>query len=219
MKKSLLIIIGVVFLLGLVGTANATLYDRGGGLIYDSDQDITWLQNANYAGIIMNWANAVAWADTLSYYDSVRGVTWDDWRLPTTMDGPYVYGYDGTTTAGHNITTSEMGYMYYVNLGNLGYYTTDGNYQSGYGVNNTGPFDNLQPIFSWSGTEYASEPACAWGFFFYNGLQTITGKAGGGFAWAVRPGDVSAVPIPSAIWLLGSGLIGIVGFWQKLKKI
>jgi hypothetical protein len=28
---------------------------------------------------------------------------------------------------------------------------------------------------------------------------------------------VSEVPIPGAVWLLGSGLIGIIGFRRKLK--
>lgn len=31
------------------GVAQAALYDRGGGLIYDSVLDVTWLQDANYA--------------------------------------------------------------------------------------------------------------------------------------------------------------------------
>ena len=30
-------------------SANAALYDRGNGLIYDDVLDITWLQDANYA--------------------------------------------------------------------------------------------------------------------------------------------------------------------------
>jgi len=30
-------------------SANAALINRGGGLIYDSDQDITWLQDADKA--------------------------------------------------------------------------------------------------------------------------------------------------------------------------
>ena len=30
--------------------------------------------------------------------------------------------------------------------------------------------------------------------------------------------NVSTVPIPGAVWLLGSGLIGLVGFRKKLKK-
>lgn len=38
----------VVGLFGLaMGSAQASLYDRGGGLIFDSDRNITWLQNAN----------------------------------------------------------------------------------------------------------------------------------------------------------------------------
>ena len=47
MKK--LLILGISFLL-FGSTASATLIDRGGGLIYDTDLDITWLQDANYAG-------------------------------------------------------------------------------------------------------------------------------------------------------------------------
>lgn len=57
---------------------NATLYDRGNGLFYDSDQDITWLQNANYAKTSgytetetyrtdgrMSWYEATAWTEGL----------------------------------------------------------------------------------------------------------------------------------------------------------
>lgn len=44
------------------------------------------------------------------------------------MDGDYVISYDGTTSEGWNITRSEMGYMFYMNLGNTGYYDTDGFY-------------------------------------------------------------------------------------------
>jgi len=36
--------------IGLVAVpAEATLFDQGGGLIYDTDLNITWLQDANYA--------------------------------------------------------------------------------------------------------------------------------------------------------------------------
>ncbi len=57
--------------------ANAALIDRGGGLIYDSDQDLTWVQNATLSGRV-NWNEAAAWADSLEF----GGLT--DWRLPTT---------------------------------------------------------------------------------------------------------------------------------------
>ncbi|MCK5091002.1 MAG: VPLPA-CTERM sorting domain-containing protein, partial [Gammaproteobacteria bacterium] len=35
------------------------------------------------------------------------------------------------------------------------------------------------------------------------------GKEGNKVVWAVLDGNVSAVPVPAAIWLFGSGLIGI----------
>ena len=113
MKNLSAFLCAMVLVIGLAGTANAALWDRGGGLIYDDVLDITWLQDANYAGTTMNWADAVAWADQLVFGG------FDDWRLPATIDGPLVLGHDGTTTGGYNIITSEMGFMYYNNLGNL----------------------------------------------------------------------------------------------------
>ena len=80
----------------LSGAAQATLWDRGGGLIYDDVLNITWLKDANYAQTSgydadgrMNWSAANAWAAGLSYFDSVRNVTWTDWRLPTVNPYPY----------------------------------------------------------------------------------------------------------------------------------
>jgi hypothetical protein len=70
-------------------SANAALYDRGNGLIYDDVMDITWLQDANYAQTsgydgdgAMNWANANTWAAGLSYGG------YDDWRLASAGDPP-----------------------------------------------------------------------------------------------------------------------------------
>jgi hypothetical protein len=34
-------------------------------------------------------------------------------------------------------------------------------------------------------------------------------------AWAVRDGDIGAVPIPAAAWLFGSGLLGLIGVARK----
>ena len=79
MKKTILVII-LSLIFGFTALAEAALIDQGGGLIYCGTLDITLLQNANYAGTVMTWDGAVAWADDLTYYDSVRGVTYDDWR-------------------------------------------------------------------------------------------------------------------------------------------
>ena len=91
-------------------SSHAALYDRGNGLIYDDVLDITWLQDANYAQTsgyesdgYMNWLDASAWAAQLEYGG------YDDWRLPSVGNTP---------TWGFNVTTGELGHMFYNNLSN-----------------------------------------------------------------------------------------------------
>lgn len=112
---------------------------------------MTWLQDGGRQ--IDNWYDAQNWVDSLVYQN------YDDWRLLRTLpvnSSYYVYGfsYDGSTDEGFNIVSpnSELAHMYNMNLGNLGYYDTDGNPQSGWGLSNTGPFLNLKPSLYWSGT-------------------------------------------------------------------
>ncbi len=232
MKKLSVFLCSLVLVFGVVVTANAALWDRGGGLIYDDVLDITWLQDMN-AG---TWANVVAWADGLEYYDSVRDVTWRDWRLPKTLPvNGTTYDtnqtYNGSTDQGYNIsapgsvypgsTASEMAYMYYVNLGNLGQYGIDGTFEPlGWGLSNKGPFINLCSHEYWSGTVHiGNTQEQAWLFDFSSGDQDFYPSEDRSFyAMAVMDGDVAAVPIPSAIWLLGSGLIGLVGFRRMFRK-
>ena len=62
----------------LSGAAQAALVDRGGGMIYDTTLNITWLADMNYAGTSghtgsgvnasgrMTWTAAMAWANNLT---------------------------------------------------------------------------------------------------------------------------------------------------------
>ena len=87
MKLSILVFVLLVSL-GFISSPEATLWDRGGGLIYDNVLNITWLQDANYGAgssyddwntstdAKMTWDNAVAWAVQL-FYAGFNG-----WRLP-----------------------------------------------------------------------------------------------------------------------------------------
>jgi len=196
----------------LSGTAQAALYDRGGGLIYDSDLNVTWLKDANYAKTsgydadgMMSWQNATIWAANLSYYDSVRNVTYTDWRLPTTTDtGTLGCNFASSgTDCGYNVnpSSSEMAHLYFTELGNLSYYTTSGTESGAYAgganpgstLDNTGPFTNFQSFVYWSGTGYAPNPGGAWRFVTYMGLQnySVYGYADSFYALAVRPGDIA----------------------------
>lgn len=241
MKKILLLMMCGIFIAGVSGLANATLWDRGEGLIYDDVLDITWLQDANlmvtekfgYLPLINNQSGIATWDDAMGWIGAMNNANYlgyNDWRLPTTVDGDEnPWGYDGTTNYGYNIITGEMGYMYYVNLGNRGYYAPDGTYpQPGWGLANTTfidgatgeprSFSNVIEGDYWSETVYSISPTSAWCFKYSDGLQFRGAKQGmGAYAWAVRPGDV-AVPLPGVVWLLGSGLIGLAGFRRKFKK-
>ena len=113
----------------------------------------------------------MTWADNLNF------ANYDDWRLPSAMNS------DNTgPCSGYNCSESEMGYMYYTELGNLAH---DSN-------TNDGPFINNWHAGYWTNTEESSEKAY---IFNYNvGNQDPDNKVVNNWAWAVRGiGDIFTV--------------------------
>ncbi len=228
----------LVLTLCLTSTANATLMSRlGGDAIYDTESDLTWIANGNAAAGSafddgtsstdgrMTWASANTWAASLI----LGGFT--DWRLPTF--GP-INGTafntsatnDGSTDAGRNISrpgtvhgtslASEMAYLFYNSLGNVSDYNVSGVFDDGCigsCLTNAGLFVNLQSSSYWS--DVALNSSDAWFFGFIHGIQDDTGKVNDLYALAVRSGDVAAVPVPAAVWLMGTALFGLAGFRRK----
>lgn len=149
------------------GHAHASLVGRdadgnpanGYEAYYDTVLDITWLADANLAyttGVAtaeqgrMSWLDTTAWIDQTVNAAGLHGVS--TWRLPSyaPVDGtsyqldpsvtPTAY-FDGTIDYGINnaSTSSELGYMYYVNLGLLAWADTTGTATTGgYGFDSPG---------------------------------------------------------------------------------
>lgn len=182
-------------------SAEARLIDRGCGLIYDTTLNVTWLQDANFASTSgyaasghMSYSNAMTWANDLKYYDSCRGVWWTDWRLPDSKNR------DGSGPSIGYISTSEMGHMFFNNLGNsagnpcitakptkTSFVNPDGrtvyikNLQTAYGT----------PSVYWSRNAYDSK--WSWTYQFSCGNQAYSNRTFALHAWPVRNGDVGVM--------------------------
>ena len=208
----------------------------GGHVMSASDFEMPGVSYTGY----MTWWGAMAWADQLQY----GGLA--DWRLPVMVfpgTGSFSFSNNGTATAGYGATGSgygtptptggwgpagdpdglwsELGWMYYHNLGNRGLPVAGG------GLTSTSTPDGVtianlrSDNWYWSGTEYAADPSNAWDFGMGIGYQGPIAKASqsGGIdiytdlAWAVRPGDV---PLPGAGLLLASALTGLA--WVRRRR-
>jgi hypothetical protein len=233
-----------VLTLALLSTsAHAALVERLGGLAYYDDVlDITWLADANYARTSgfdddgrMTWDQAMHWAENLVFQG------YDDWRVPTLfpVDGAVLsadrFSTNGTTDFGYGATglgwvnssgaiASEMGWMYYANLGNLGRCSPGNNSvclePPNFGLKNVGPFVGIADAPYWTNQNY--NDSSAWVFEFAGGSQGPISKnaTDPNYAWAVRDGDVglAPIPIPAAVYLFGSALAGLGMLRPKRTK-
>jgi hypothetical protein len=173
----------------------------GGQAYYDDQLDITWAQDANINGV-KDWDTANAWAAGLT----IAGV--GGWRLPS-MD---VNGDDvivDCTSDQEACKDNEYGH-----LNNYGAGTVFG---SGITSSSPGPFSHVQSVRYWSSTGFAPNPSLAWGFGFGGGGPGLDNKLDDFYGWAVQSGNVGAVPVPAAVWLFGSGLIGLLGLARRKR--
>ena len=157
------------------------------------------------------------WAAGYSQTHTVYG-TFDDWRLPTTLQPDASCAIQDepggpeppTQSIGVGCTGSEMGHLFNVD---------------GIAQTSMGPFLNVQDTWYWSGT-YAGEGSGAyagtdWSFVMllypddvFPPEQQVLYQDSYSYAWGVRDGDV--VPEPSTGLLVALGLTALS--WKGRRR-
>jgi len=172
MRNIMLIVVLILVFTGYIFSPNAELINRGGGLIYDTDLDITWMQDANYANTSnyqgtnhingqMQWEDAKIWAGSLVYQG------YNDWRLPKMeINGLPCTGVDCMQTEALHLFNNE-----------------------GISYSTPGIFINVKTSY-WSQTESKDDSDLAKKFSISSsGNYEDTMKTSYFYVWAVRNGD------------------------------
>jgi len=157
------------------------------------------------------WINAMNTADYLGY---------NDWRLPTTLQPDLSCSSQiGGGSGGYNCTGSELGNLFYNELGGVAGSDVATTHNANYSL-----FSNLQSNYYWTSTGWISPlqpsgsvPLSYWTFDFNGGSQAVS--YGNFYVLAVRTGQVAAVPLPATAWLFGSGLTCLFGVVRKRKTV
>jgi len=214
---------------------------------YDTDLDITWLADANLAASNnfdvtltrsdgkMTRSEATSWITAMNAFGGTGYLGINAWRLPSMMDiDSDGCGSETSTTingedCGYYVDTAsaEMAHMFYLTLADLAAFTSTGvdrgSPYTGVGVEcatcNSGPFSNLKGEPYWYGESYRSTQY-RWYFNNHYGGQyaSIDSKF---YAWAVADGAIgtAVVPVPAALLLFGSGLLGLAGISRRTGTV
>ena len=174
-------------------------------MIYDSDQNITWLADANYAatqyeescGAIgtkdgrMEWVKAKDWAAGLNYGG------YKDWRLPNTpqhdssCEGQNRVEYGGGSY-GYGCSIGELAHLFYGDvdhgLGGKAGESITNTHNENYRL-----FRNIVSGIYWYINDFDPTPIISLNFHTSDGYMNFNSKSVLLQVWPVRDGDVADV--------------------------
>jgi hypothetical protein len=187
---------------------------EGGEVVSDSTLNVTW---ANVVATGVDWSSSSAPGSAQAWIASLNAADYagfNNWQLAT-GDGTQTTSGTGSG-ASTSTTANQLAYLFINELGNSSPNQTKlGTAGAAFNTTNTGTlpggysYSTLANALSnsgdiWSGTTEST--GVAWVFSSGGSLED-GGLEGDDFdALAVRAGQVSAVPLPAAAWLMMSGL-------------
>jgi hypothetical protein len=192
----LLVAVLLMAMIGFTSPASAELYSRANGtMVYDSDLNITWLADANYAATLYERScgkrgrngGFMDFADAMHFVDGLVYGGFSDWRLPNAVQ-PDLSCARQTRIGSHgfNCTGSEMGHLFYIDLGGKAGENITQIHNDNYNL-----FRNISPLgLYWNTPDYPTFAFISRIFQTRNGKLNAYSKSRLLNVWPVRDGDV-----------------------------
>ncbi len=232
MKRAFIILLTMIIVCCMSGITNATLIDNLNGTVtqirddstYGDGTTLMWTQDAIaffYPYHPIDYFYSPETQDVMSLSMALDKINSDnyqgysDWRYPSLIPG------STSPCSGFDCIDSDLGYMYYVELGNT-MWIDYRPYLYNPGFYNAGPFNMYESPSKTDGDVFVMATEDDFGIFTWSydlmeGRQEPTNNCdyGGSLPlslWLVR------VPEPSTILLVGIGLAGLIPLRKRRAK-